>query len=73
MTRPTLKPWNVYDSWKKRRINNWRRINNTIVCNKLWNNANVKMNIGWSWTLKLIIEKIEWTNVETKYHKEYEK
>jgi hypothetical protein len=31
------------------------------------------MNIGWSWTLKLIIEKIEWTNVETKYHKEYEK
>jgi hypothetical protein len=31
------------------------------------------MNIGWSWTLKLIIEKIEWTNVETKHRKEYEK
>jgi hypothetical protein len=31
------------------------------------------MNIGWSWTLKLIVEKIEWTNVETKCHKEYDK
>ncbi len=26
------------------------------------------MNIGWNWKLKLIIEKIEWTNVETKCH-----
>jgi hypothetical protein len=31
------------------------------------------MNTGWSWTLKLIVEKIEWTNVESMYHKEYEK
>ncbi len=38
----------------------------------LWNNTNVKMNNDWSWTLKLIIEKIKWTNVETKCHNEYE-
>ncbi len=39
----------------------------------LWNNTNVKMNNDWSWTLKLIIEKIKWTNVEIKCHNEYEK
>jgi hypothetical protein len=27
----------------------------------------------WSWTLKLNIEKIKWTKVETKHHEEYEK
>jgi hypothetical protein len=31
------------------------------------------MNISWSWTLKLIIDEIKWTNVETKHHKKYEK
>ncbi len=36
----------------------------------MWNNTNVKLNSGWSWTLKLIIDKIKWTNVETKHHKE---
>jgi hypothetical protein len=46
---------------------------NTIICNKLWNNTSVKMNSGWSWTLKLIIGKIEWINVETKFHKKYDK
>jgi hypothetical protein len=57
------KPWGVYDSQKKQQINNWRRKKNTIDYNKLWNNTNVKLNSGWSWTLKLIIDKIEWTNV----------
>jgi len=42
----TPKPQDVYDSWKKWWINNWRRKKNTIVCNKLWNNVSVKMNIG---------------------------
>jgi uncharacterized protein VirK/YbjX len=67
---PTLKPQGVYDCQKKQHINNWRRKKNTIDYNKLWNNTNVKLNSGWSWTLKLIIDKIEWTNVETKHHKE---
>ncbi len=73
MTRPASKPQDVYDSQKTWHINNWRRKKNTIVCNILWNNVNVKRNIGWSWTLKLIIEKFEKINVETKCHDAYEK
>ncbi len=31
------------------------------------------MNIGWSWTLELIIEETKSINVETKFHDEYKK
>jgi hypothetical protein len=60
----------IHVRWSKKMMDQQLKDKEAINCNKLWNNTNVKLNSGWSWTLKLIIEKIGWTNVETKRRKE---
>ncbi len=72
MIRPTPKPRNMYDSWKKRWITNWGRKKNDIV----YKNCGTIQMLTW------IVDEVEhWicllkklnVDVETKSHKEYDK
>jgi hypothetical protein len=61
MIRPALKPWNVYNSWKKRCVDKWRKQNHN-VCIKLWLNRHLTKNIPMSrkQSLKISYQSNKW-------------